>query len=409
MYTYKITKYMKPKKTPYNQHNLNITNITYPKMNHRVRKKLNKNKFPVIKIESYLYPITNKVLIDMNYKIIINNYDNDSWNILWSKRRIKAKKISKLKNHQCINSFPGLEEICCKNLLIKNIEHMKKKNFNRYNFIPKSWCLPKDLSNFMKNKSINNKTYIIKPNNNSCASGIIITQNKQMAKNFGSGIVQLYVDKPYLINGYKFDLRLYVFVRSLNPLKIFLYNDGLVRMCTEKYQKPVTKNLHDKYKHFTNTSINKKNKSFIEKNSRTYVKNFNYMNKYLQKKGHDVPTVWKNIKNVCVDTVKSILPLLRKNYREGTENDADKQKNNYICFTILGFDIILDSKLKPWLLEVNMCPSFIHNNAMDYKIKYNLQKETIQMLGISRNKKTDYNKYHDRIEKKYIKNYERIC
>lgn len=56
-------------------------------------------------------------------------------------------------------------------------------------------------------------------------------------------IVQEYIDKPFLMEGYKFDLRIYILVTSCDPLKIFLYHDGLVRMGTEKYIPPNESNL----------------------------------------------------------------------------------------------------------------------------------------------------------------------
>lgn len=56
-------------------------------------------------------------------------------------------------------------------------------------------------------------------------------------------IVQEYLDKPFLMEGYKFDLRIYILITSCDPLRIFLYDDGLVRMGTEKYHTPNEANL----------------------------------------------------------------------------------------------------------------------------------------------------------------------
>ena len=40
-----------------------------------------------------------------------------------------------------------------------------------------------------------------------------------------------------------------------------------------------------------------------------------------------------------------------------------------MCFEILGFDIILNEDLKPFLLEVNQAPSFSTDSPLDYEIK----------------------------------------
>ena len=55
------------------------------------------------------------------------------------------------------------------------------------------------------------------------------TKEKQEVKKEDPIIVQSYIPNPLLIHGYKFDFRLYVLVTSINPLRIYLYKDGMVR------------------------------------------------------------------------------------------------------------------------------------------------------------------------------------
>lgn len=62
-----------------------------------------------------------------------------------------------------------------------------------------------------------------------------------------------------LIDGRKFDLRLYVLVTSMEPLRVYLFEEGLVRLSTKKYS---LRNLRSRFTHLTNYSINKRSGSF---------------------------------------------------------------------------------------------------------------------------------------------------
>jgi tubulin polyglutamylase TTLL6/13 len=61
-----------------------------------------------------------------------------------------------------------------------------------------------------------------------------------------------------------------------------------------------------------------------------------------------------------------------------------------MCFEILGFDVMLDDKLKPWIIEVNHSPSFTTDSPIDFKIKKNLIIDTIKLLNLSYWKKLQY-------------------
>ena len=70
--------------------------------------------------------------------------------------------------------------------------------------------------------------------------------------------------RPYLIDGYKFDLRLYVLISGIAPLRMYVYKDGLARFATVKYQNPNGSNLSNLQMHLTNYAINKESKSFVQ-------------------------------------------------------------------------------------------------------------------------------------------------
>lgn len=47
-------------------------------------------------------------------------------------------------------------------------------------------------------------------------------------------------------------------------------------------------------------------------------------------------------------------------------------KENRMCFELLGLDIMLDTKCRPWLLEVNHLPSFNSDTDIDKEVKWSL-------------------------------------
>lgn len=101
-----------------------------------------------------------------------------------------------------------------------------------------SYILPEDYEEFEANRAHTekkNQLYILKPVAASCGRGIKIVDSQQRVNNKEGILASEYLMNPHLINGLKYDLRVYVLVTSFNPLKVYVYNDGLVRFATEKY------------------------------------------------------------------------------------------------------------------------------------------------------------------------------
>ena len=67
---------------------------------------------------------------------------------------------------------------------------------------------------------------------------------------------------PLLIDDLKFDLRVYVLVTCVQPLRIYIYNEGLARFATDPYIAPNTSNITNTFMHLTNYAINKNSSKF---------------------------------------------------------------------------------------------------------------------------------------------------
>ena len=76
-------------------------------------------------------------------------------------------------------------------------------------------------------------------------------------------MISRYIDNPLLIYGHKFDLRIYVVVTCYDPLRVYIYREGLVRFATEKYKSESKDGEPSSvYAHLTNYSINKNNENY---------------------------------------------------------------------------------------------------------------------------------------------------
>ena len=87
--------------------------------------------------------------------------------------------------------------------------------------------------------------------------------------------------------------------------------------------------------------------------------------------------MWSRIFDVIIKSIISgehyVLAAMKKN---GTHRSN--------CFEVFGYDILLDSDLKPWLIEVNLSPSLACDSPLDMTIKSNLIADTLNLIGVKK-------------------------
>jgi len=105
--------------------------------------------------------------------------------------------------------------------------------------------------------------WIVKPSCSSRGRGIYIINDSSRVPTHESLVVSRYIENPLLLYSHKFDLRIYVVVTCYDPLRVYVYREGLVRFASERYEVGKFSDTNQ-YSHLTNYSINKKNENYVQ-------------------------------------------------------------------------------------------------------------------------------------------------
>lgn len=223
-----------------------------------------KDRKPRVCIASNFYSDTKYEVVTQSVKALgwSTTVGND-WDIMWRDGSVPLNLLSQMKLLQKVNHFPGMFEISRKNCLAKNLNNFREAFPEDYDFYPQTWVLPADISSF-KSALKCNSTLIIKPDASSQGKGIYLINKPEDIQNVNNCIAQRYIKNPLLIDGLKFDLRIYVLIAGCDPLRIYIYEEGLARFATQEYVPPTDSNLQDRFMHLTNYSVNKLSEKFVQ-------------------------------------------------------------------------------------------------------------------------------------------------
>ena len=190
-------------------------------------------------------------------------------------------------------------------------------------------------------------------------------------------MVQKYIKNPLLINGYKFDMRIYVVVTSVNPLEAFLYRDGFGRFSTIPFSlDPTDKN--NKYIHLTNVSIQKYNQTANNEYQQSEEGAADAM--YGGTK-ISIPTLKKRVQaEINVNWDEQVWPQIKEVVVKSLVACQNDMQYNPCAFELFGFDILLDTELKCWLIEGNSSPSLARDTILDDMVKSKLIDDIIDMM-----------------------------
>ncbi|XP_076234873.1 tubulin tyrosine ligase-like 15 [Calliopsis andreniformis] len=310
--------------------------------------------------------------------------DNESnWDLLWAHDypfRVLYSNLSRLEAHQRVNHFPGCGYITNKVDLSTTEGH----------YILPAFKLPEQRENLVQFANLHpEKTFIQKSNDH---RGISIKNISDIDLTASGSFVQEFIQHPFLVDGYKFDIGVYTVITSIDPLRVYVYRgDVLFRFCPIKYY-PFDPTILDKYvvgddylpiwnvpslKHYY-TKL-----KFSMKDS---------FDAYVRQQGKDPSKVWHAVN----EAIKEIA-LLKESYIKEAVKRFGNGRN---FFELIRFDFALDEDLNIYTMEANMSPNlssahYPPNQLLYEQVIYNL----FALVGVGQRVKKDSLKIRSKMEK----------
>jgi tubulin polyglutamylase TTLL4 len=302
-------------------------------------------------------------------------------NLYWGRHLPGFAYATLIRPWQKLNHFPGTWCLGRKDRLAGVLARARARfGPGEFAFAPPTFVLPADRPGLERAAAAApDAVWIQKPYSSSCGKGIRLVRRPGRIRRRARCVVSRYVRAPFLIDGFKFDLRLYALVTCMDPLRVYLNDDGLVRFATERFALS-RGSLSHRRMHLTNYSVNKGARAFVRNadaaqaatGSKWSVK---ALSAWLADHGTDPGPVFDRIRDLVVKTMIVAEAQVQKRcarLRVGRTN----------CFELFGVDVLLDAQLRPWLLEVNILPSLSSSSPLDKLIKTRLMSDVFHVIGV---------------------------
>lgn len=276
--------------------------------------------------------------------------DKENWDACWHTGMPAPEVFRAAGPGKWINHIPGNNVLTVKSMLYQTLAQARRRAPSRamrqrLSFFPKSYLMPADYHALQRAAfAAPEKRWIVKPKRLSRGRGVSVCEDAGGVPLDAKWLIQEYLSDPHLYDGRKYVLRCYVLVRSIEPLRVYLYRDGFVKLASEPYRNGDFDNL---YAHLTNPDVNALNQ---DAETPVVFVGFDDYRAWLEKNDHDADALFAKIRDIAVLTSVAAREAMReKTIRSGADAAA--------CYELIGLDCMIDAGLRPWLLECNLSPS----------------------------------------------------
>ena len=318
--------------------------------------------------DKVLGKITNNIFEENN---IINS--NEDWNIYipcgYNDVEDELKKIIVKDNikEKFIFGLNGCDSIVSKNRIWESLVNCYGRK-DATDLMPESYVLSNMEEMLIFSKDYNPLNIYILKKNVQRKEGLKLTKDYYeiiTAKNENYRVVQKYIRNLYLINQRKINLRIYLLVIIKNNfIYFYLCKIGKCIYTNKKYDD----NDFDFESNITSYNLDM---SVYKENPR----HFTELIEYINLNGDDGNYLFNKIE----DLMKKISYCLSKNFYQS------KNILGSTCFQLFGADVIFDTYLHPYLLEINKGPDMSPRDSDDERMKNNVQSDMFKTVGILKN------------------------
>lgn len=267
----------------------------------------------------------------------------DNWDAIWHTSMPAAELFADAPAGGWVNHIPGNNHLTVKSALHKTVNVAMARWETNAPFLPETYNLPAESALLRRAAAQSpDQAWVLKPANGARGEGIRLLDTLDDLPATGDWVVQRYLDSPHLYHGRKYVLRLYVLISAVDPLRIWRFTEGSVKLASLPYNPEERENP---YVFLTNPDVNERNAEVgVE-----FLSLADY-SAWLRAQGHESAILFDQIDDLIVQTVMAGCEAMRA-------RTASVAASSGCAYELIGLDCLVDTQLKPWLLECNLSPS----------------------------------------------------
>ena len=309
--------------------------------------------------------------------------DGEDWTLHWSTAVPPAAVYAKLEDGQLVNHLPGVGVLANKEQLAEIAaavsRRLREQGGEAQLSVPRTYVMPRDYDALQLFAHEHPDTvWIQKPKAAARGEGVSLVEDVRWVETGSNWLVQEYLAAPHLIDGHKYTLRCYGLITALDPLTVYIFDDGFTKFASRPFKlEPGAR--ADRFRHLTNPDVLARDESrgVSERNLTRPA----YAS-VLRREGHDPQGLFERIDAMIVEAIAGARESLARASSLAGEHAGG-------CFELLGFDVLVDQGLRPWLLECNVSPSLsveaegaTEAHRQEAQLKARLVGSLLEVLGL---------------------------